>query len=293
VPAGSYVNLNVQAVGTPPLLYQWFLDGQELAGATNRQLVFNAVQRSDAGKYTVKVQNYSGSDTSLPAKLDVLEVANEASTVWLQNWDPFGFLELHAPVFEVDGTTRLAGTDYLAQLYAGPSLETLRPCGEPTHFEVGFRAGAVAPRLVTVPHVPLNTLAYGELRCWQADKGASYEEARALGGRFGKSATIQMTTSPDSAVPSYLFGLQSFSLRAGLPQFNIGELEPSGQSPEGATVWQLRGEKDARYLIEKSETNSDWRPLLLLVTSSAGVAEFVDPTEGEHEKEFYRARILD
>ena len=46
---GNYHVLSVAAGGTPPLFYQWQRDGQELAGETNRFLVFPAVQESDAG----------------------------------------------------------------------------------------------------------------------------------------------------------------------------------------------------------------------------------------------------
>jgi hypothetical protein len=292
VPAGSYFDLNVAAIGTPPLTYQWFFNGEELPGATNRQLVFKSVQPTDAGKYTATVRNYSGSDFGLPARLSVLEMAYPGGTVWLRNWDPFPYPGPNAPIFDVDGQTKLTGTDFAAQLYAGPSLETLRPCGEPSFFQAGFHAGAVYPQLVTIPHVQAGALAYIEVRAWQWSSGASYEEARALGGKFGKSGVLQMATGSDLGNPEFLSGLQSFSLRTGLPQFNIGQLEAAEHNPDETTIWRLRGLAGARYLVEKSEADFNWRPLLLL-TNVTGVVTFVDPTEGQNEKEFYRARILD
>jgi hypothetical protein len=66
---GTNVLFSVDASGDSPLSYQWFKDGQSLAQATNRTLVLNTVQLSDAGNYSVVVINPYGMVTSSAASL--------------------------------------------------------------------------------------------------------------------------------------------------------------------------------------------------------------------------------
>lgn len=68
---GREVTLSVGAVGSGPLSYQWYKDGQPLAGATNATLVLAQAQVSDAGWYAVVVSSPWGSVTNAPAQLVV------------------------------------------------------------------------------------------------------------------------------------------------------------------------------------------------------------------------------
>jgi beta-galactosidase len=65
------VTLSVGAVGSGPLSYQWYKDGQPLAGATNATLVLAQAQVSNAGWYAVVVSSPWGSVTNAPAQLMV------------------------------------------------------------------------------------------------------------------------------------------------------------------------------------------------------------------------------
>ena len=75
VSPGSPVVLTVQAMGAPPLVYQWWRDalpltnGGQLSGATNDSLSIAAAGSDDAGSYYVIVTNDSGSVTSSVAIL--------------------------------------------------------------------------------------------------------------------------------------------------------------------------------------------------------------------------------
>ena len=131
VPAGGYFNFSVVAAGTPPLAYQWFLDNQVVTGATNSNLMLTNVQPTDAGTYTVQVANTSSTVWSLPATLIVSQTDLGGGTIDFRNRNFFsGSTNFNAPVFDLDGTTLLSGTQYVAQLYAGPSLDSLRPAGQ-------------------------------------------------------------------------------------------------------------------------------------------------------------------
>jgi Immunoglobulin domain/PAS fold len=60
----------VEASGSDPLNYQWFYQGQPLAGATGNLLTITNVSAQDAGSYTVEITNANGSVLSSPAQLN-------------------------------------------------------------------------------------------------------------------------------------------------------------------------------------------------------------------------------
>ena len=68
---GGAVTLGVVATGTAPLSYQWRFNGSSLANATNSDLVFGSIARSNAGPYDVVITNMAGSVTSVVAVLTV------------------------------------------------------------------------------------------------------------------------------------------------------------------------------------------------------------------------------
>jgi len=68
---GGTVVLGVVAAGTPPLSYQWSLEGTNLAWATNYTLVLTNVLLNDAGSYAVEVSNAFGSQQSSNAVVSV------------------------------------------------------------------------------------------------------------------------------------------------------------------------------------------------------------------------------
>jgi len=71
VATGSSVSLEVAAVGTSPLRYQWLYDGWALAGATGNVLTLTNVQVGQAGNYVVVVSDPTGSLLSSTAVLTV------------------------------------------------------------------------------------------------------------------------------------------------------------------------------------------------------------------------------
>jgi hypothetical protein len=72
VTEGGVVTLNVTAVGTPPVKYQWTLNGRNLAGATNLLLVLADIHSSQAGEYAVKITTPAGTIVSSNALVTVL-----------------------------------------------------------------------------------------------------------------------------------------------------------------------------------------------------------------------------
>jgi hypothetical protein len=293
VPLGGYFNLSVVALGTPPLEYQWFMGDQPVAEATNRSLMFTNVQPAHAGIYQVRVQNGGGTVWSLPAALSV--ATNIVGGALIDFRNRFTMITSNeAPVFDIDGQTRLSGEQYVAQLYAGPTLETIRPAGEPTPFRTGLSAGFFVRQLVTLANVAPGEIAFAQVRAWEASRGASYEEARATGGKFGRSEILEVRTMPPLLPPASLDALQSFSLRAGLPRFSVGVITLVERQPPNTIVWSLQGEPGFRYVVERSSRNDDfvWRPFAVL-TNVTGTVTFTDSASSGSGTVLYRARILD
>jgi hypothetical protein len=124
-----------------------------------------------------------------------------------------------APIFDVDNTTRLAGTAYWAQLFAGPDAGSLAPIGAALNFRTGAGAGFFNTTGVDTSRA-IGTVAPGavatiEVRAWEAAGGTSYDAAKAGGFKTGASTAFTVTTggagSPPS-LPANLVGLTSFSL---------------------------------------------------------------------------------
>jgi hypothetical protein len=129
VGAGGYYNFSVVAAGTPPLSYQWLKDDGEIAGATNRSLTFASVDFTNAGTYTVRAQNNAGIVWSLGASLVVTNAIDGGGGLidFRNAFSHFTGTDVDAPIFDIDGVTKLNGSSFLAQLYGGSSLELLHP----------------------------------------------------------------------------------------------------------------------------------------------------------------------
>lgn len=281
-PVGYASSLSAFAVGATPLTYRWSKDASPLAGATNASLGFASMQASDAGAYTLLVSNQFGTVLSLPAVLTVTNITGGGVA-------NFNHYTNSAAIRDVDGATRLSGTAFRAQLYAGATPGILRPVGASMTFPVGTFAGypggsAGFTRLI--PDVPPGQTAYLQIRAWESAAGNSYEQARASGGKYGFSDIYEKVTSNGQRVLA-----TPFNLRAGEPFFRAGVLSAGLPTSEGAVDFTLLGQTGARYLIETKQPPNNWVPFRIL-TNVVGQAVFTD-TNLSGAMQFYRARLLD
>lgn len=211
VPEGGDQALSVAATGTTPLAYQWFFNGQAIAGATTSELRLTGLTAVQAGTYWVSVSNLAGGAVSAPAVVQVTP-AQPGGTVNLANLVS-GVVD--APVFDRDGVTPLAGTAFLAQLFAGPTAGELAPVGGAVPFRTPGDGYVVSPNVITVTAVTPGAVAFVQMRVWESARGASCEAARLAGSSVGVSETLSVTTggggSPP-APPADLAGLKSFQL---------------------------------------------------------------------------------
>jgi hypothetical protein len=125
-----------------------------------------------------------------------------------------------AKVFDVDGVTGLAGTEYTAQLFGGPqgtAESALTPLTPTTVFRTGTGAGYVVATAnpVAVPGVPENGTATIQMRVWFNNGGAvtTYADAVAGGFKYGKSNILSVGPLGGTlTTPPALVGLANFSL---------------------------------------------------------------------------------
>ncbi len=69
--AGAGITLEAWAIGSQPIAYRWFLNGEEIPGATNASLELPRVLFSDVGDYVVRAQNRFGTVTSEAAAITI------------------------------------------------------------------------------------------------------------------------------------------------------------------------------------------------------------------------------
>ena len=78
--AGGTAAFSVAATGSPPLIYQWRVNGVDVPGATNATLNLSNIQTTDAGAVQVIVANAAGPVVSNPATL----IVNQGVTIVTQ-----------------------------------------------------------------------------------------------------------------------------------------------------------------------------------------------------------------
>jgi hypothetical protein len=148
-----------------------------------------------------------------------------------------------APVFDANGL-RLEGPNYLAELYGGTTVSSLAPAiGEQSGtrvmapFFTGIGVGYFQGPSVSIPGVIGGTMAWVQVRAWDARLGATYEQVSALGiGGYGQSILVHLTSGNPSTPtsPAPLIGLQSFSLLPVIPEPSTWALLALG----GTALWR-------------------------------------------------------
>jgi hypothetical protein len=122
---GANVTFTVGATGAGTLSYQWLKDGAAITGATSSTLTVSSVTSANAGNYSVRVTNATGSITSTGIALTVGSVPNPGRLINLSvltsiagagDTFTFGF---------VVGGAGTSGNKPMLMRAAGPSLAQL------------------------------------------------------------------------------------------------------------------------------------------------------------------------
>lgn len=120
-------------------------------------------------------------------------------TVFFDNLDVRG---VNAPVYESDGVTPLSGPQFMAELLAGPSADTLMTVAS-TGFLPGGGAGYFNAGTVSISGVGPGALAWAQVDVWNAASGLSFSQAKAsgLGSSWWQSSVFSVQTG-NPGVPS-------------------------------------------------------------------------------------------
>jgi hypothetical protein len=120
-----------------------------------------------------------------------------------------------APVFNIDGTTRLSGPNFQAMLYAGPDAGNLAAVGAAVPFLAGEGAGYFIGGSRAIPTVAPGATAFIEVRAWDSTSGASWEVATIRGQSMEPFSLVTGGLSVDGApptLPAIMTGMTSFNL---------------------------------------------------------------------------------
>jgi hypothetical protein len=294
VPSGATATFSVVAESPRPMTYQWYFNETTLDGQTQRYLILTEVAARHAGHYHVLVDDGRQSVRSRDAVLHLTATSGKRALVAFNNLVPIH--GINAPVYDVDGTTRLDGTSFRAQLYAGDTADNMQPVGVSTPLQSAALAGYFNGGAIVIPSLDEQNRAHLQVRAWDTGQGISYEEARARGGRFGASPVLLMTLTPlpefGPPVPEAMSGIESFALQAGRPLFTTGRIEFHQWIGPGMPEWRLTGEAGFTYSIERREPGNYWIPFLLL-ENPTGEVNFTDAGATGLNVRFYRSRIVD
>ena len=252
---GTNLVLDVGALGSAPLTYQWFTGGMPIPNATNPSLsVMGVSWANDSNQYQVVVSNPSGSETSAVAVLTVaaLPVPDAFApyvngSVWCLAVQPEGQILLGGDFSVVSNSARR----YLARLHADGSLDT--------GFALDANQASVLSLTVQtdgriVVGGGFTTLA-GQPRNRLARIGAN----GTLDPSFNPGADGLVRTTLELANGTLLVG-GDFTTLAGQPRNRLGRLYPDGSLDTSLNpgadgpVYTLALQQDGKILVGGSFT---------------------------------------
>lgn len=102
----TMVTLATPVYGTTPINYQWRLNGSNIPGATNATLVFNSIQPTNSGRYSIFITNALGYTNSRTATLTV-KIYPLPSTIVA--WGDNSFGQTNPPAGETNVVALAAG----------------------------------------------------------------------------------------------------------------------------------------------------------------------------------------
>ena len=140
---GADVHLAVSAAGTPPLAYQWKVDGSDIPGATDANFTLTNFQPSEAGTYTVAITNMAGEIVSSNATLVPGRIA-----IWGPNYLPVSITNAtavaaglyHGLALQPDGSVLAWGNNNAAQSIVPLTVTNASAVGAGAWFSMAVNA---------------------------------------------------------------------------------------------------------------------------------------------------------
>jgi len=133
---------------------------------------------------------------------------------------------VNAPVTLSDGTTKLAGAQYMAALFAGASAGSMSQVATTPFVSAGYFLGGTT----VIPGVAPGATAFVAIEVWNTTAGATFAAAQGSGqaNAWGIFSTASLTTplqvkladpgSSPPGTPTALAGLTPLSLNGAVPE---------------------------------------------------------------------------
>jgi hypothetical protein len=192
-PYGHYIDegqdfqLWIESVSRGEQRYQWLLNGIPIADATNSTYNIQNAEPSDAGYYSVLVDNFAGRVSSAVSHLHFNGTEIGGGKVLFANTGP----GIDAPI-----VANPAGVELEVKLFAGVSIDAMRPYEPGIKTTNGYFNGGV----ITLSNIPPGGKAFVQVA---AVKTQNFLHS-------GSSKILEITAG--DAEPAPLTGLESFAL---------------------------------------------------------------------------------
>jgi hypothetical protein len=289
-PVGGTVTLSATVAGTPPLAFTWTFNGVVIPGAAQSSLVLSNVQPENAGTYRLVVSNAWGYATGSASTLNVNQGGGGGTLIFNNTSANL--------VYDVGGLSGVpTGAGYLAALFVGSQADNLT--------QVGGTAVFVAPGRFfggtrNVPFMSAGQTAQVQVRVWDSNVSATYEEAVALGAVHGASPVFEHLLAGGVTPPRTISSMPSFSLQPGTGVVARRSSKSAESIPTrlnafarsgSSAAFVLSGSAGATFVIEISGDLMYWSTLTYVVNNS-GAVKFVDTEAPAGVTRFYRARLV-
>lgn len=311
---GSNATFAVTAVGTPPMSYQWRLNGTNISGATATSYTRANAQASDAGSYAVVVTNYLGSVTSLTATLSfnvppdiatqpesvmVVAGSNVAFTVAATGTAPLAYQWVFAGTNIADATASSYTRNNAQPDDAGSySVIISNMAGSVTSSNAVLTVN-VPPAITAQPQgvsaAPGSNVTFTVTATGTAPLDYQWRfNGTNISGASVTSYTRVNAQASDAGSYSVVISNLAGTVTSADAVLTIVQVVPPwidsiSLTPEGRAQLQVSG-APGHYAVDAASNLTDWAELAI-VTNTGSAFQYLDP-EASLTERFYRVRLL-
>ncbi len=309
VASGEDVTLTVAVSGSEPFTYVWMFEGNDIPNNNAPTLTLTGVDAADSGKYSVRVTNAFGTDTSAETTLTVYQAVPGLFDTGVDDTGvPLadGSSDLHYTIIlyanEVSLVPATVHSSTVFPIVAGPwvansasskwvapALETNNPlaAGGSYKYRATFDLTGFDPATVAIvgkwatdndgTDILVNTNPTGLVNTTQFGSFTTFVITPQMGNFVEGLNSIDFVVNNAAAGPTALRveGLRGYGFPAVAVNVPVVSITLNGS---GQPTLTFTGEPGATYNVERSITllENDWSPLGT-ATNDNGAVSFTDP----------------
>ncbi|MDB6026058.1 MAG: hypothetical protein JWM68_2281, partial [Verrucomicrobiales bacterium] len=288
---GSSVGFRVVAVSSSPLTYRWMFQGSNLtdnavvSGSTNANLLLTGISTNNQGTYTVRISNSSGSITSAPANLIVLDSSRAVFVEELEG-DMGGVLNVPIQMQALGNEHALN----FSLLFNPDILSHPRITNSPVGATISVFTNSVsAGQFGVTLMLPTNQIVAPGTPEWARvlfDVVTGLPEGTTTQIGFGDVPITRAVSATNGATLTALFAAGQVTLHS------IPTVETGTRLPDKRYQLLLNGIIGRNYCIEASSNLTAWVPINTNQIGTNGALLFIDNQATNIANRFYRAWLL-